>query len=167
VTGFDFVVLTILAASGILGLVRGLTREILSLAAYASAFVAAVWWGPVVYEWLTIIETSLLRMAVSYGTVFVVTLLGVGLLNMALGALIERTGLGSADHGLGALFGVLRGSLIVLALVAVAGYTPMPQESWWEQAMLSRPLVSLLLNIKDWLPPEMAQWLPYPYIAST
>jgi len=167
VTGFDFAVLTILAASGILGLVRGLTREILSLIAYVSAFVAAVWWGPVVYEWLSMIEMSLLRMAVSYGAVFIVTLLGVGLLNMALGALIERTGLESADRSLGALFGVLRGALIVLVLMVAAGYTPMPQEPWWKNAVLSHPLVGILLKIKDWLPPEMAQWLPYPYIAST
>jgi len=33
--------------------------------------------------------------------------------------------------------------------------------------MLSRPLVGLLLKIKDCLPPDMAQWLPYPYIALT
>jgi len=167
VTGFDFAVLTILAASAILGLVRGVTKEILSLVAYVSAFVAAVRWGPVVYEWLSIIEMSLLRMAVSYGAVFIVTLLGVGLLGVALGALIERTGLESADRSLGALFGVLRGVLIVLALVVVAGYTPMPQEPWWKDAVLSHSLVGMLLTIKDWLPPDMAQWLPYPYIAST
>lgn len=166
-TGFDFVVLAILAASGILGLVRGLLKEILSLIAYAAAFAAAVWWGPHVHEWLTMIENSLLRMAVSYGAVFIVVLLGVGLLNMTLSALIRTTGLSPADHGLGGLFGVLRGILIVLVLVAVAGYTPMPQEPWWENAMLSGTMVDMLQKIKTWLPPELAEWLPYPHIAST
>ncbi|MFP3693081.1 CvpA family protein, partial [Burkholderia sp. SIMBA_048] len=42
-TGFDFVVLAILAVSGVLGLVRGLLKEVLSLVAYLLAFVAAIW----------------------------------------------------------------------------------------------------------------------------
>ena len=37
-TGFDFVVLAILAVSGVLGLVRGLLKEVLSLVAYLLAF---------------------------------------------------------------------------------------------------------------------------------
>ena len=45
-TGFDFVVLAILAVSGVLGLVRGLLKEVLSLVAYLLAFVAAIWWDP-------------------------------------------------------------------------------------------------------------------------
>ena len=45
-TGFDFVVLAILVVSGVLGLVRGLLKEVLSLVAYLLAFVAAIWWGP-------------------------------------------------------------------------------------------------------------------------
>lgn len=62
-TGFDFVVLAILVVSGVLGLVRGLLKEVLSLVAYLLAFVAAIWWGPTVYAWLEpYIETTLLRM---------------------------------------------------------------------------------------------------------
>jgi membrane protein required for colicin V production len=52
VTGFDFVVLAILAVSGVLGLVRGLLKEVLSLVAYLLAFGAAIWWGPTVYAWV-------------------------------------------------------------------------------------------------------------------
>ncbi|EJC60815.1 colicin V production protein [Alcaligenes faecalis subsp. faecalis NCIB 8687] len=48
-------------------------------------------------------------------------LLLVGLLNMLLASLIEQTGLTPADHGLGGLFGVARGVLLVLILVILAG----------------------------------------------
>jgi len=120
VTGFDFVVLAILVVSGVLGLVRGLLKEVLSLVAYLLAFVAAIWWGPTVYTWLEpYIETTLLRMGVSYAVVFILVLLGVGLVNMTLAALIRSTGLSPADHGLGGMFGLARGLLIVLALVAL------------------------------------------------
>lgn len=161
-TGFDFVVLAILAASALLGLVRGLLKELLSLVAYAAAFVAAIWWGPRVYDWLAgMIETDLLRMAVSYALVFIAVLLAVGLVNMALGALIRTTGLTPADHGLGALFGLARGLLIVLVLVALAGYTPLPREPWWQNAMFSETAMAAVRHIKLWLPPALAAWLPY------
>jgi len=162
VTGFDFVVLSILAVSAVLGLVRGLLREMLSLIAYAAAFVAAIWWGPVVHGWLTPwIDAALLRMALSYAAVFLVVLLGIGLVNMTLSALVRSTGLSPADHGLGGLFGLARGMLIVLVLVALAGYTPMPQEDWWREAMFSGTAVRALQAVKAQLPVDLAAWLPY------
>jgi len=162
VTGFDFVVMAILAVSCVLGLMRGLLKELLSLIAYGLAFVAAIWWGPLVHQWLEAwIETPLLRMGVSYAAVFIVVLLGVGLVNMTLAALIKTTGLSPADHGLGGMFGLARGLLIILILVALAGYTPMPAEPWWRDAMFSDSAVKAVGHVKNWLPPTAASWLPY------
>jgi len=162
VTGFDFVVLAILAVSGVLGLVRGLLKELLSLIAYLAAFAAAIWWGPTVYGWLEpYLSMTLLRMGVSYAVVFILVLLAVGLINMTLAALIRTTGLGPADHGLGGIFGLARGLLIIVALVALAGYTPLPKEPWWEGAMFSQSAVKAVIYIKSWLPPSLAEYLPY------
>lgn len=161
-TGFDFVVLGILGCSALLGLVRGLLKEVLSLLAYLLAFVAAIWWGPTVYAWLEpYIETTLLRMGLSYAAVFIIVLLSVGLLNMTLAALIRTTGLTPADHGLGGLFGLARGLLLVLILVALGGFTPLPQEPWWRDAMFSHSATEAIKHIKLGLPPSLAQWLPY------
>src|SRR3546814_13177120 len=93
------------------------------------------------------------RMGVSYAAVFSGVLLAVGLVNMTLAALIRTTGLTPADHGLGAIFGLARGLLIVLVLVALGGYTPLPQEPWWEGAMLSHPATEAVRHIQLWLPP--------------
>ncbi|MNI32219.1 Colicin V production protein [compost metagenome] len=100
-------------------------------------------------------------MGVSYAVVFILVLLGVGLVNMTLAALIRSTGLSPADHGLGGMFGLARGLLIVLALVAAAGYTPLPQEPWWKDAMFSHSAIEAIKHIKTWLPPSLATWLPY------
>jgi membrane protein required for colicin V production len=162
VTGFDFVVLAIVGVSGLLGLVRGLLKEVLSLLAYGLAFIASIWWGPVVYGWLSRwIETSLLRMGIAYAAVFIVVLLAVGLVNMTLSALIRTTGLTPADHGLGGLFGLVRGLLIVLVLVTLAGYTPLPQQAWWQQAMFSRTAMEAVKQIKLRLPASAASLMPY------
>jgi len=162
VTSFDYIVLAILGVSAFLGLLRGLVKELLSLVAYMAAFVAAIWWGPRVSTWLAaFIENGLLRTAAAYAAVFIVVLLLVGLVNITLATLIQKTGLTPADHGLGALFGLLRGLLIVLVLVALAGYTELPKEPWWSDARLSPAAVKGVQQIKQLLPPSLASWLPY------
>lgn len=161
-TSFDYLVLGILAVSAFLGLLRGLIKEVLSLIAYVLAFVAAIWWGPIVSRWLTTwLENPLLRTAAAYAAVFIAVLLLVGLVNITLATLIEKTGLTPADHGLGAVFGLLRGMLFVLVLVALAGYTELPKEPWWQQARLSGTAVRGVQHIKQLLPPSLASWLPY------
>lgn len=161
-TGFDFVLLAILAISVVLGLLRGLLKEVLSLVAYASAFLAAIWWGPTVSDWFTQwISQPFVSMALAYLGVFIAVLLSIGFINMTLAALLSKTGLTPADHGLGALFGLLRGVLFVLILVILAGYTPLPEEPWWKNAMFSKQVVSVVQQIKLRLPPPANDWLPY------
>lgn len=161
-TSFDYIVLAIVGVSAFLGLLRGLVKELLSLIAYAAAFMAAIWWGPRVSIWLTgYIQNDLLRTAAAYAAVFIVVLLLVGLVNVLLGTLVEKTGLTPADHGMGAIFGFLRGLLIVLVLVALGGYTELPQEPWWRDARLSGSAEQGIQKIKQMLPPSLASWLPY------
>lgn len=159
-------VLAILLASMVVSMMRGLVREVLSLTAFAAAFVAAIWWGPWLYEALTpYIEMGLLRMAVGYLGVFVGVLLVVGTINLALGSLIKSTGLAPADRGLGAVFGLARGLLIIMILVVAAGYTPLPAEAWWKNAMLSNLSEQAVLGVKQQLPQDVGKWIPYPYQA--
>ena len=161
-TGFDFVLLAILAISVVLGLLRGLLKEVLSLVAYTSAFLAAIWWGPTVSDWSgQWISQPFVSMALAYLGVFIAVLLSIGFVNMALSALLSKTGLTPADHGLGAMFGLLRGVLFVLILVILAGYTPLPEESWWKNAMFSKQVVGVVQQIKLRLPPPANDWLPY------
>jgi membrane protein required for colicin V production len=162
VTSFDYLVLAILGVSAFLGLLRGLIKEVLSLVAYVVAFVSSIWWGPVVSGWLTVyIDNPLLRTGLAYGAVFIVVLMLIGLVNVTLATLIRKTGLTPADHGLGAVFGLLRGVLLVLVLVAFAGYTELPQEPWWRDAQFSRTAIQGIQQIKLLLPPSLASWLPY------
>ena len=161
-TGFDYIVLAILGVSALLGLMRGLIKEVLSLVAFAVAVVAAVWWGgPAAGALSPYIANDFLRVAVGYGCVFIVVLLLVGLLNVTLAGLVQHTGLTPADHGLGALFGLARGALIVFILVGLAGYTELPQEAWWREARLSGAVVGAVQHSKTVLPPALASWLPY------
>lgn len=160
-TAYDIVVVAVLAASCLLGLVRGLLKEVLSLLAFAAAGLAAIWWGPLVYEWLQpYVEAPMLRMVLGYLFVFIATLLLVGLLNMTLAALVRSTGLTPADHGLGSVFGLLRGLILVLVGTAFASYTPMPEQEWWKNAMFAGTVEQAIGEIKDWLGVHGPDWLP-------
>lgn len=159
---FDYIILAILGASGLVGFVRGLIKELMSLVAYIAAFMAALWWGPQAAGWLDgLIDNSLLRSAVAYAVVFILTLLGVGLINMALSALIAHTGLSPADHGLGMVFGLARGAVFILILVIVAGYTQLPAEPWWRESSLVKTAIEAVKRLKLYLPPDVASWLPF------
>lgn len=161
-TGFDYIVLTILGVSALLGMIRGLIKEVLSLLAFVLAVGAAVWWGGAIASALADhIANDFLRAAAAYGGVFVVVLLLVGLLNLTLTGLISRTGLTPADHGLGAVFGLLRGALIIFVIVGLAGYTELPEETWWREAKLSGAVVQAMQQSKTILPPAISSWLPY------
>jgi membrane protein required for colicin V production len=162
VTNFDYAVIAILAASVLIGLFRGLIKELLSLIAYVAAFTAAMRYGPLVYEWLTPhIDTPALRLGVSYVGVFIAVLLAVGIVNMALGMLIKATGLSPADRGLGGIFGLARGLLIVLVLVIAAGFTPLPKEPWWTGATFSPLAEEGARAVKPWVPEQFADWIRY------
>lgn len=161
-TGFDYIVLTVLGVSALLGMIRGLVKEVLSLLAFVVAVGAAVWWGGSIAGMLSShISNDFLRAAAGYGGVFVVVLLLVGLLNVTLNSLIARTGLTPADHGLGAVFGLARGALIIFVLVGLAGYTELPQEKWWSEARLSGAVISAMQHSRTILPSAVTSWLPF------
>ncbi|WP_028358057.1 CvpA family protein [Brackiella oedipodis] len=161
-TIFDFIVLGIIAASGLLGLFRGFFKEVISLVAFILSFMGALRWGPWLMpslgQWLT---HPLVNMAVSYVVVFFVVLLVIGLVNRLLATFLKATGLTPADKGLGFFFGIMRGVIIVLILVMIAGFTHLPQEPWWQTAQFSPMAVDAVQFIKAQLPAPLASYLPY------
>jgi membrane protein required for colicin V production len=78
-----------------------------------------------------------------------------------LSKLIKAVGLGLIDGLLGAVFGVLRGVLVVLVLVWVAGMTHLPEHQIWRDAKFSRLAEQVALLTKVWLPDNVAQRIKY------
>ncbi|CAM5199711.1 CvpA family protein [Oligella ureolytica] len=161
-TAFDYVILGVILASGILGLLRGFLKEVFSLLAYILSFLAAIWWGPNLIPMLArYIDQAVLTVGLAYFLVFIASLLVLGLLNKTLAALLDVTGLGSADWGLGFLFGIFRGVIIVLILVLIAGWSALPRELWWIESSFAHLAVDAIRQIKVWLPEGIAVYLPY------
>jgi membrane protein required for colicin V production len=157
-TAFDYAVLAAIAASVLLGLWRGVVSEVLALAAWVAAFFVARAEGLEVAGRLAgrIAEPGI-RLAVAYVLIFVGVLLIFALARMLISLMLKAVGLGLLDRLLGGAFGVLRGILVVLFAVLVAGMTPLPGSDWWRDAILAPPLETVVIAAKPWLPAEAAK----------
>jgi membrane protein required for colicin V production len=162
VTPFDYVVLGVMAISLLLGITRGVISEILGLLAWLAAFIAArMWAAPVGDLMLAELPDPLWRQLAGFIVVFVAVLILFALLRWLMTLVLKATGLRPLDRVLGALFGMARGVLVLLALVLLAGLTPLPQQQWWRQAMFAPPLETVVLAVIPWLPPELAKRIRY------
>jgi membrane protein required for colicin V production len=55
------------------------------------------------------------------------------------------------------MFGMVRGGLVVIALVWLGGLTDLPQLPFWRDALSSTPLQQAALYFKDYLPENAAR----------
>lgn len=156
-TAFDYGVIVILLASLALGMWRGLIGEVLALLAWVLAVLAAWQFGAEVGGLITAIADPGMRVLAGYALVFVGVLIVLGLVRLAIRGLLKALGLSAVDRVLGVFFGVARGLLIVLVLVAIGGMTSAPKQPWWAEARLAPPLETAVLASKPWLPPEAAK----------
>jgi membrane protein required for colicin V production len=159
-TGFDFAVIAILLASLLLGLWRGLVYEVLSLAGWPIAFVLSRMYAGEIAPLMPLMQETA-RIALAYVAVFVAALIVWAVLVWLFAKLVKAIGLGWLDMALGGLFGVLRGVLVILAMVWLAGLTSIPEQPFWRGAQTSRVAENAALLTKDWLPDSIAQRIHY------
>ena len=157
-TLFDYLVLFVLACSVVISTLRGLVKEMLSLLSWVIAFVVANAYGAVLAGFLpALIPGEVIRLMVAFVVLFIGVRLLMGLFSMAVDALVTATGLSLADRGLGGLFGLARGLVIVLAAVILCGMTSIPQQAFWKHALLSPLAESGARTVKPFLPAAYAQ----------
>lgn len=132
----DGAILAIIAISMLFGVMRGFAREAFALAGWVAAYVVArVFHAPLERLLVDVITTPSLRMAVAWGGLFVTTLLLVAIAGYMARSLMEAVGIRSIDRFFGAIFGLLRGLILVLAgLIMVAPFAS--HDPWWQQAKL-------------------------------
>jgi membrane protein required for colicin V production len=161
-TIFDYSVFAILVLSILLSMVRGVVREILSLAGWVVAFMVA---NSFAAGFAPLLPSSIsgesLRLLLAFAALFLSSLLAMGLITMLISALVKTVGLGFADRFMGSLFGFARGLLVVLLMVLAAGFTALPQEPFWKKAVLSKPLEMAAMMVIPWLPRDLSKRISY------
>ncbi|WP_211441072.1 CvpA family protein [Collimonas humicola] len=161
-TIFDYLVLFVLLCSVVISTLRGLVKEVLSLASWVIALIVANAYGQNLAELLPdAIPGNVTRLIVAFLALFIGVRLLMMLLSMALDAVIKASGLGLVDHGLGVVFGLARGLVIVLAAVLVCGATAIPRQPFWRDAMLSPLAETAARTAIPYLPGEFASHLKF------
>lgn len=150
----DAALLGAIALSALIGLFRGLTFELLSLAGWFAAWFAGLWFGPVLADHLPIGEPgSTLNGVAAFASAFVLVLLLWGLAARGIARFVRATPLKPLDRLLGALFGVARGVLVLLAVTVVLAYTPLGRASAWQESQGAAWLEELLREVLAVVPP--------------
>ncbi len=138
-----------MAASALIGLFRGLMREVLSLAIWVAAVLGTLSLGPVVADWLALgpsvadwlnLGSEAAEVVAGYAIVFVGVFLLGAMIQKLVAKALDATGLSGADRMLGLVFGGARG--LALCLVAFVVLRPFAEDAAWWRASLAPPLLA-------------------------
>lgn len=160
-TGFDYAVLAVLAFSLLVGVLRGLVKELVMVTGWIAAFLLATAFSDRVALLMPENLGPIVSQLLAFAAIFAGTLIVAAFIGMVLSLLARSAGLGWTDRSLGACFGATRGVLAVLAAVLVAGFTPLPQQPFWRNAVLSGPFETAVIALKSFLPGDMARRINY------
>ncbi|HSA88444.1 MAG TPA: CvpA family protein [Burkholderiales bacterium] len=160
-TWIDYTVIAILVLSVAWGAWRGLVHETLSLAGWIMAFVAANLLADPLAESFPANMRPELRVVAAFLLAFIATLVVTTLASALVTKFIRVSVLHSLDRWLGALFGLMRGLVIVVALAMVAGLTSLPRAPDWKQSATGYSLAQTVIQLKPWLPTAFANRLKY------
>lgn len=158
----DYAILAVVAISVLVGVLRGFIKEVFSLLVWAAAFLVAYQFGGDVAAMMEdAVSLPSARSAMGFTGLFVAVLLVGGLLNYLLGRLVASTGLSGTDRLLGGAFGAARGLGLVVAVLLVAGFTPIPADPWWQESRSIARLMPLVEWAASWLPESIAEHLDF------
>ena len=162
ITWLDILLLGVMLISGLLAMIRGFMREVLSIAAWGAAAIATV----LLYNrLLPIAQANISNDIVAKGAViagvFLGTLLLVSIVTVRISDMILDSRIGALDRTLGFLFGLARGLVIVVvAFLFFAWLVPTDKQPEGVRNAKSRVV---LQGTGDWLqallPQDMDNYL--------
>ncbi|MDF1776081.1 MAG: CvpA family protein [Rhizobiaceae bacterium] len=143
ITILDGILVGVTLFSAVLAMVRGFSREVLSVASWIAAAAAAYTFYPLLVPLIMdYVSSENIATVVSAGIIFLVALIVVSVLTMRIADFVIDSRIGALDRTLGFLFGAARGILLVAVAVLffnwlVAG----PQQPAWVANAKSKPLL--------------------------
>ena len=160
--GFDFALIAIVALSTLFAFARGIVRELIALATWVAALVAAfVYAGAVAALFSRLDMSAAAKHILAFALILIAILVAGALVARMLSSAVKAIGLGFVDRLLGAVFGVARGLAVVVLFALIAGVTTLPKQDWWQNSMLGRSLAEAALALKPYLPRAWAERLDF------
>ncbi|AWC24728.1 CvpA family protein [Aminobacter sp. P9b] len=156
ITLLDGILVGFTLVSAMLAMVRGFSREVLSVASWAAAAAAAFFfYKPVVPYVQPYIDNEKIAMAAAAGIVFIVALIVVTIITMKIADFIIDSRIGALDRTLGFLYGAARGILVVAVGLLFFNWLVGDKSPAWVSEAKSRPLLeSIGTTIENMLPED-------------
>jgi membrane protein required for colicin V production len=150
ITLLDIVLLVVMLISGLLAMIRGFIREVLSIASWAAAAVVTLYAYPKLLPQAKQYFTSdLVANGVVIAGVFLATLIVVAVFTIKVSDMVLDSRIGALDRTLGFLFGLGRGLIImVVAFLFFAWLVPEKSQPTWVRDAKSKVV---LKGTGDWL----------------
>src|ERR1700743_2610099 len=150
ITILDLILLGVMLVSGLLAMVRGFMREILSIAAWGCAALATLYsFGKLLPTAKTYFNNDTVATVVVVASVFVGTLIVVSIITVKISDMILDSRIGALDRTLGFLFGLARGLLIVVVCFIFFNKYTVPKQ--WPDAVTNAKSLVVLQGTGDWL----------------
>ncbi|WP_265515567.1 CvpA family protein [Nitratireductor luteus] len=156
ITLLDGILVGFTLVSAMLAMVRGFSREVLSIASWAAAAIAAYFLYPFVLPYVTpYINNSMLALGIAAAAVFFVALIIVTIITMKIADFIVDSRVGALDRTLGFLYGAARGVLVVAVALLFLNWLLGSNPPAWVSEAKSRPLLdSVGAWLQDLLPDD-------------
>jgi membrane protein required for colicin V production len=150
ITLLDIILLLVMLVSGLLAMIRGFMREILSIGSWGVAALVTLYSYPRVLPLAKqYFASDSVAAAVSAGGIFLATLLIVSIITARISDMVLDSRVGALDRTLGFLFGLARGLVIVVvAFLFFAWLVPDRSQPEWVRSAKSK---LVLQNTGQWL----------------
>lgn len=158
-TGFDIVIAGIFLISIVVGIMRGLIKEALSILSWIAAIWLAITFKAVAGDWFSQfinIPNATFRGWIGFALVFVITLFVFAMINFVITKVLVRGPIKGTDRVLGVFFGAARAGLIMVAVVIVLRGLGLNDAQWWTESRL----VGFFLPAADAIEPLIFETLP-------
>lgn len=147
---FDYVLAAVMIFSALIGMMRGLVREILSLLTWVAAFILAyIFTNDVAVLLVAYVKSQPISQIVGFFVIFVVVILVGSIINHIIGRIITFSGFSLSDAFFGLLFGAARGFLIALFIVFAVSQSSLSQYAWFNDSRLSYSMHDLSVLISE------------------
>jgi membrane protein required for colicin V production len=160
----DLILIGIMLISGLLALMRGFTREILSLVAWGLAGLAAFYalqQKPLIDFVMPYVNSDKIAQAIVAAAAFIVVLIFVSVISVKISDRVVDSSVGAFDRTLGFFYGVARGlALVAIAYMFYSWANPPEKHEDWIKSAQSLPVIQTVSNVLIGLmPPDIADTL--------
>ncbi|WP_117194195.1 CvpA family protein [Rhizobium terrae] len=158
ITIFDGIVIGVTLFSAVLAMVRGFSREVLSIASWVGSVAAAYYLYPLLLPYAkNYTADDRIAIAGSAGVIFIVALIVISFITTRIADFIIDSRIGALDRTLGFLFGAARGILLLVVAVAFWNWLvdARSQPAWVTQAKSKPFLDTLVARLEAILPDDI------------